>query len=100
MQCDTINSTTVDANKWGVLLASDAQNMLYKKTVSEVPAGAVFIPVVARNLHMMSYTNQGSHQRVKFEKLTYDILQAIINLAVGLASTHVCSCGPSTHLNV
>ena len=59
MQCNTINFTTVDPNKWGVVLASDAQNMLYKTKVSGNPAGAVLIPVVVRNIHMMGEKNQG-----------------------------------------
>jgi hypothetical protein len=42
-------STEVDPNKWGFTLASSAQNILYKTTVSKEPAGAVFIPVIAHN---------------------------------------------------
>lgn len=75
-------STEVDPNKWGVKLASGAQNILYKTTVSKDSAGAVFIPVTAHNLYSMTYTKQG-HQPlgIKCEKLSYDVLKSIINLA-------------------
>ena len=81
-QSDEFISTEVDPNKWGVTLASSAQNMLYKTSVSNEPDGAVFIPLIARNLCPMTYDEQSPHpQSVKREKLIYDVLQSIINLA-------------------
>ena len=55
MQPDEFISTEVDPNKWGVKLASSAQNILYETSVSSDPDGAVFIPLLAYNLCLMIY---------------------------------------------
>ena len=81
-QTDEFISTKVDPNKWGVTLASSAQHLLYKTSVSKEPKGAVFIPLIARNLCPMTHDERSLHQQsIKRERLTYDVLQSIINLA-------------------
>ena len=81
-QTDEFISTEVDPNKWGVTLASSAQNILHKTSVSKEPEGAVFITLIARNLCPMTHDKRSPHpQSVKHEKLIYDVLQSIINLA-------------------
>ena len=64
----------------GVSRSRQIHKKVYKTTVSNEPAGAVFIPVIARYVCPMIYTMQGC-QCIKREKLSYDILKSIINLA-------------------
>ena len=76
---------------------------LYKTPVSKDPAGAVFIPVIVHNLYPMAYTEQGHHPLgIKHEKLSYDVLTLIINLAAEgsnwLQHVFVCAKEPLTFM--